>query len=213
MLPEPIEPITNFNKSRAGTDRNRSGTGNLDRFRSGGTTCPPGTVPGTPSGTERGFRGAILLICAVLAVACAPDRRHTLLVVDSPDLVPAAREGVRFWETATCLDSYFELVTECEGTCVRIKWGELTPPAQGLTRRYPDGSAEIMIAPEIHADDLPIAVTHELGHALGLDHVPKGQHEIMSPSLEHPACAGPATRAEYESQYGDNGCWSYECEP
>lgn len=194
---------------------------NLPRSKFAGGTplpLPEGVKPSWGGGGVQAFRAASKVVCALaleFLSSCGPvDRRHELVVVDDPMLQAPVEEAMRFWRLATCGDVELEFATECEGLCITVAQGSLPWPDGGLTIRHSSGWSTITIKPDLLPATRQVIVTHELGHALGLDHVPDADPpEIMFVHATNYACSGPGTRREYERRYGPRDCWRELCEP
>lgn len=157
---------------------------------------------------------ALVLLAALLAVACGPAR------VDLPgsaSVDPAFSES----QTAAILDA-FEAWRAATGGVAALSasvgtGGELhVRPSRmdgltlGLTTLHPDGTADVEIdlrtvwgaaRLERHTEDeeLRDCAMHELGHAFGLEHTPGG---LMAADVYGGGAVDPGTLRRFCENYG-----------
>lgn len=70
-----------------------------------------------------------------------------------------------------------------DGPSKVLAWSELPDGSDRMLRQRYDTSERFVIAvnPAMNTIDIVAVLTHELGHALGLDHAPQGSPDLMAP--------------------------------
>lgn len=161
------------------------------------------------------MKATALLTMGALLCSCAvgfPDRRDADIVVDR-DLRKPTEEAIVWWREATRGQVDFRIVDHChrERSCITIKIAVLDPHMGGYAQDWYGLHGErgnnikidvlVVYGPE---NELLHVVTHELGHALGINHVHKDDIDLMRPKGYGPSCImRPGTAEQWRAIYGN----------
>lgn len=115
----------------------------------------------------------------------------TLPTLSREEFAGAVRQALDSWSAVCPLkftlssDNPDIIITTgtIDGPSKVLAWSELPDGSDRMLRQRYDTSERFVIAknPAMNTIDIVAVLTHELGHALGLDHAPQGSPDLMAP--------------------------------
>jgi hypothetical protein len=153
------------------------------------------------------------LVCSCHATIGFPDRRDADIVVDR-DLRESTEQAIAWWKEATQGQVDFQIVDKCNQgrSCITVELAALGPDMGGNALEWKTLHGErgntikvdVLVAYDADTSVTRHVIAHELGHALGFDHVYRDKLDAMRPRGYGASCLmRPGMQRQWRAMYGN----------